>query len=63
MCNDSELVRIVVAPRLISNVPQSGQSITWQSQLPERPTFLCCLFEFIEFTIQMLGNCYSSAHL
>ena len=57
MCNDSQLVRIVDVPKFISNVPQSGQNTTRQSPLPERPTFLCRLFEFIEFTIQMLGSC------
>jgi hypothetical protein len=51
MFSDSQLVRIVDAPKLISNVPQSGQNTTRQSPLPESPTFLCRLFEFIEFTI------------
>ncbi len=58
MFNDSLLVRMVDAPKFISNVPQSGQNTTRQSPLPESPTFLCRLVEFIEFTIQMLSNCY-----
>jgi hypothetical protein len=54
------LVRIVDAPKFISNVPQSGQKTTQHSLLPERPTFLCCLVEFINFTIQMLGKIKSA---
>ncbi len=60
MCNDSQLVCIFVAPKVISNVPQSGQNTTRQSALPARLTFLCCLFEFIDFTIPILGRMESA---
>jgi len=60
MCNDSQLVCIFVAPKVISNVPQAGQNTTRQSALSARLTFLCCLFEFIDFTIQMLGRMESA---
>jgi hypothetical protein len=53
-------VRIVDAPKFISSVPQSGQNATRQSPLPERLTFLCRLFEFIDFTIQMSGRIKSA---
>jgi hypothetical protein len=53
-------VRIVDAPKFISSVPQSGQNATRQSPLPERLTFLCRLFAFIGFTIQISGRVKSA---
>jgi hypothetical protein len=53
-------VRIVDVPKFISSVPQSGQNATRQSPLPERLTFLCRLFAFIGFTIQISGRVKSA---
>jgi hypothetical protein len=49
MCNDSQWVRMVDAPKCIFNVPQSGRNTTRQLSLPDSPAFLCRLFEFIDF--------------
>jgi len=60
MCNDSQWVRIVDAPKCIFNVPQSGRNTTRQLSLPDSPAFLCRLFEFIDFAIQMLDRITSA---